>query len=173
MIKEKKYFSRKRKVVAAAITILAVAAAFFSICILSHPYRLTVRNAEDGSLYSSYPLDEGEWFSITFIHSVNKSPVTDCYQIKNHSMYVEKTVYYGFGAGVQTEIEPGQKLEYGDDGSMIVSGFDLKMSDLTYFVGTVSDHTLVVNDGKEISLRELCGKNSRVRFQYERVWFWE
>ena len=36
---------------------------------------------------------------------------------------------------------------------MIVSGFDREMPDLTYFVGTVSDHTLTVNDGEPVSLR--------------------
>ena len=75
-----------------------------------------------------------------------------------------KTVYYGFGAGVQTELEEGQKLEYGDDGSMIITGFDRKMDDLVYFVGTVSDHILTLEDGEEISLRDLCGRNAMVRF---------
>ena len=78
-----------------------------------------------------------------------------------------KTVYYGFGAGVQTELEEGQKLEYGDDGSMIITGFDRKMDDLIYFVGTVSDHMLTLQEGEEISLRDLCGRNAMVRFSLE------
>ncbi|NLE26319.1 MAG: DUF1850 domain-containing protein, partial [Clostridiaceae bacterium] len=65
--------------------------------------------------------------------------------------------------GVQTEIEEGQTLEYGEDGSMIISGFDRPMDDLSYIVGTVSDHILEIN-GNSVSLRELSGRNTTVRF---------
>jgi len=130
---------------------------------------LTLRNAETGEVYAQYPVSDGDWFSIGFIHSVNKSPLTDYYEVQGDKIYVEKTVYYGFGAGVQTQIEDGQTLEYGEDGSMIVSGFHKEIPDLVYIVGTVSDHILVVNDGEEISLRELCGRHSKVRFSIEKT----
>ena len=93
---------------------------------------------------------------------------TDYYEIRPDGIYVVKTVYYGFGAGVQTQLEEGQKLEYGEDGSMIITGFDRRMDDLVYFVGTVSDHTLTLNDNQQFSLRDLCGRNAKVRFRYER-----
>ena len=71
-----------------------------------------------------------------------------------------------FRSGVQTEILEGQTLTYGEHGEMIVSGFNLEMPHLSYIVGTVSDHVLTLN-GQEISLRELCGKNSTVAFSCE------
>jgi len=111
-------------------------------------------------------VSEGDEFSVGFIHSVNKSPLTDVYQIKDHKIYVVRTIYYGFGAGVQTEIEDGQTLEYGENGEMIVSGFDQEMSHLSYIVGTVSDHVLTIH-GDEVSLREKCGRNSTVEFTCE------
>lgn len=132
---------------------------------------LVLRNADTGTVYGRYALADGDTFSVTFVHSVNKSPVMDCYQIKERAIYVEQTVYYNFGAGVQTQLEDSETLTYGEDGSMIVSGFDREMSDLIYFVGTVSDHTLVVKDGDPISLRDLCGRSSKVRFVYQFCWF--
>lgn len=96
---------------------------------------LVLRNADTGQYYGRYAMDEGDWFSVSFVHSVNKSPVTDCYQIRDRAIYVEKTIYYDFGAGVQTQLEGEETLSYGEDGSMIVSGFDREMPDLTYFVG--------------------------------------
>ncbi len=128
---------------------------------------LVLSSVKTGEEYARYPVRVSDTFSVGFIHSVNKSPVTDFYEIRSDGIYVVKTVYYGFGAGVQTQIEEGQKLEYGDDGSMIVTGFDQKMEDLIYFVGTVSDHTLTLDDGSKISLRDLCGKNAMVRFTVE------
>ena len=109
----------------------------------------------------------GDVFSIEFIHSVNKSPVIDYFEIREDGIYGIKTVYYGFGAGVPTELEEGQELSYGEDGSMIISGFELKMSSLIYRVGTVSDHILCLEEGTEISLRDLCGRNARVAFRFE------
>jgi len=150
--------------VAAVVCITAVVAAtaFF----LRGSGYLVLTNARTGEEYARYRVHDGDWFSVMFIHSVNKSPLTDFYTLRDGSIYVEKTIYYGFGAGVQTELEEGQTLEYGDDGSMIVSGFDKEIPDLLYIVGTVSDHTLVVNGGEEISLRDLCGRNALVRFAY-------
>lgn len=117
-------------------------------------------------MYGRYKVADGDEFSIGFVHSVNKSPLTDVYEIREHRIYVVRTIYFGFGAGVQTELLDGQTLTYGDDGEMIISGFDQEMTHLSYIVGTVSDHVLTVHD-KNISLRELCGRNSTVEFTCE------
>lgn len=162
------HFVNKRSKAAAVIAFAAIAAVILILWSMFFGSRhLVLRNALTGEKYASYPIEEGDIFSIGFIHSVNKSPLTDYYEVRGKDIYVVKTVYYGFGAGVQTEIEEGQTLSYGDDGSMIVTGFDKKIDPLTYFVGTVSDHTLRINDGEDISLRELCGRNARVSFYIE------
>lgn len=144
---------------------VAIAASVFIIRHISAPV-LVIRDGDTGKELSSYPVRDGDEFSITFIHSVNKSPVTDVYKIRGKDIFVERTIYYAFGAGVQTEIEEGQSLEYGEDGSMIVSGFNRRMERLSYIVGTVSDHILKVGE-RTVSLRELCGKNTAIRFSCE------
>ena len=151
-------------IIAAVIgcVLITMAAAFF---IDSRSRTLVLSNAKTGEVYARYPLKIGDTFGISFIHSVNKSPLTDYYEIRKDGIYVVKTVYYGFGAGVQTQLEGNEELSYGDDGSMIVTGFDRKMNDLIYIVGTVSDHTLIINDTTRISLRDLCGRNAMVRFE--------
>ncbi len=150
----------------AAATVLLVAVLAAAFLYPKADGSLVLLDAESGEEFSRYPVRYGDGFSIGFIHSVNKSPVTDYYEIRRDGIYVVKTVYYGFGAGVQTELEGGETLEYGDDGSMIVSGFNRKMDNLIYFVGTVSDHTLTVRR-REISLRGLCGRNAMVRIVFE------
>ncbi len=150
--------------VAAAILFLAVAAVFLHV----QAGYLTLRDPDSGQVYARYRMRVGDTFSIGFIHSVNNSPVTDFYEIREDGIYVVKTVYYGFGAGVQTELEEGQTLSYGDDGSMIISGFDRRMDPLTYIVGTVSDHVLTLQGKREVSLRDTCGRNAKVSFSFER-----
>lgn len=147
------------------MVVVAIAASVFILRHIS-TLVLVIRDGDTGKELSSYPVRDGDEFSITFVHSVNKSPVTDVYKIRGKDIFVERTIYYAFGAGVQTEIEEGQSLEYGEDGSMIVTGFNRRMERLSYIVGTVSDHILKVGE-QTVSLRELCGKNTAIRFYCE------
>jgi hypothetical protein len=154
-------FSAAALVVAAAVFIVAGAGSHSA-------YRLVLQNADTGEIYASYPMEPGDVFSVEFIHSVNRSPVRDFYEIRpDGDIYVIQTNYYGFGAGVQTELNPGERLEYGDDGSMQVKNINIRIPALIYIVGTVSDHTLFIS-GTQVSLRELCGKNSKVAFVVSR-----
>ncbi|MEA4934582.1 MAG: DUF1850 domain-containing protein, partial [Lawsonibacter sp.] len=128
---------------------------------------LVLSNGDTGQEYARYRLKQGEEFSITFIHSVNKTPVTDCYDVgQDGKIYLRKTVYYDFGAGVPFDLDEGETLSYAEDGAMVISGIDRTIPDFYIFVGTVSDHTLSLG-GKEISLRDLCGRNSKVHITYE------
>lgn len=156
----------KRNFRAAAAVIILVAAALVLVSVFRAGSYLTLRDADSGRVYARYRVSDGDEFSVGFVHSVNKSPVVDFYEIHDQNIYVVKTVYYGFGAGVETELGTGETLTYGADGSMIVSGFDREMTELRYFVGTVSDHTLTIG-AQSISLRDLCGRNSPVAFSCE------
>ncbi len=156
----------KRIAIVAVIMFLIITAIFVVSDCYSRDWYLTLRSGDTGEIYAQYSVKEGDTFSIGFVHSVNKTPVTDVYEVRDHQIYVIRTIYYDFGAGVQTILEDGQSLRYGEDGEMIVEGFDREMPDLSYIVGTVSDHTLTF-DGREISLRNLCGKNAAVSFSIE------
>lgn len=156
---------KKLKTFTMAAIMVAIIAAVVTFSLGSGDY-LVLRNGDTGVEYARFRVSEGDEFSVMFIHSVNQYPLTDVYQIRDHKIYVIRTIYNNFGAGVQTEIEEGQTLEYGENGEMIVSGFNREMPYLSYIVGTVSDHTLTIH-GKEISLRELCGRNSKVEFSCE------
>ena len=138
-------------------------------------FYLTLRNRDTGEVYARYKMGEGDRFSVTFIHSVNKYPLTDTYEIENKTIYVEETTYCSFGAGVQTELNPGETLSkvYIDrpdyqGWAMVIGNIHQDRTNVGYIVGTVSDHVLNVN-GEDVSLRDLCGKNAPVRFNYE---FW-
>lgn len=141
---------------------VTITASVFLLFIFSTPC-LILKNGATAEVIRFFPVQDGGEFSVTFIHSVNQSPVTDVYQIRKGGIYVVRTIYYAFGAGVQTELEEGQRLEYGEDGAMIITGIDRRLERLSYIVGTVSDHILQIN-GEEISLRQLCGRNATVQF---------
>lgn len=158
------YFTKSstRKIVLAA-TALILSAVVVGVFFLYPKQTYLEIISEEHHVYQKFPVEDGTEFSVMFIHSVNKSPVEDFYRIEGKDIYVVKTKYDSFGAGVQTKIEEGQTLSYTEDGSMVVSGFHQKIPRLAYVVGMVSDHVLTIN-GEKISLRNLCGKGSYIEF---------
>ena len=124
---------------------------------------LLLSDAESGRVYARLPLQDGESFSVTFRHSVNKSDVTEIYQRRGREIWLTGCVYYDFGAGVAEVLDPSWTLEIGENGEMILGNIEMRMSDLSYIVGTVYDHILDIG-GERIVLNELCGRNAKVHF---------
>ena len=147
----------------AAAAILVVAAlALLGLFLLRAP-KLVLSDQDSGRVFARLPLQDGDSFSVTFRHSVNKSDVTEIYQRRGKEIWLTGCVYYGFGAGVAEELDPSWTLETGENGEMILGNIEMKMNDLSYIVGTVYDHILDIG-GEKIILNELCGKNARVHF---------
>ena len=147
----------------AAAAILVVAAVAVSVFFFLRESGLVLSNDENGRVFARLPLKDGDSFSVTFRHSVNKSDVTEIYQRRGREIWLTGCVYYSFGAGVAEELDPSWTLEMGENGEMILGNIEMKMNDLIYIVGTVYDHILEIN-GEKIVLNELCGKNAKVHF---------
>lgn len=79
---------------------------------------------------------------------------------------VYETLYYAFGAGVQSELADGQTLTKTDDGGMVVGNINTVMTNLIYSISPVYDHILTIN-GQEISLKELCGDANQIILEYK------
>ena len=103
--------------------------------------------------------EEGSTFSVTFLHSVNKSDVCETYCVEGGSIYVESCEYSAFGAGVAAQVEPGQTLTHTPDGHMLLSGIHREIPSLSYIVGTIYDHYLDI-DGQTINLRSCAAKTA-------------
>ena len=67
---------KKKFVIGATAAILIVAVVAIIISISASP-SLVLKNKDTGKVYMKIPINDGEEFSVTFVHSVNQSPVTD------------------------------------------------------------------------------------------------
>ena len=121
---------------------------------------LTIVNTDSGKVYDRKLIELNGEFSIEFIHSVNQSPVCETFRIEGNEIKPASVRFYSFGAGMQTELEEGLRMNRDDD-AFIITGFNSSFTELNYIVGTVSDHILYVN-GERISLRDLCGRNAHI-----------
>jgi hypothetical protein len=103
---------------------------------------------ESGKIFAEYRITDETEFAVEFVHSVNKSPVKDIFRVKGKVIQPEETVFSAFGAGMQTDLAPGQTLVQNEDGTMSITGFSQSYNELRYIVGTVSDHILCINNEK-------------------------
>lgn len=146
---------------------LGIAVALLGILWLNRGMELVLRNFETGEVYARYSVQPGDECSIEFRHSVNKTPVRDVYQITEDGRFHNiRCIYYGFGAGVQTQLEEGETLSY-QDGAMVIDNIQKYSDQLTYSLIPISTHVLRV--GEEIvSLPELVGGEAVLSLAIER-----
>lgn len=155
-----KFFKNTVFIIAAASMIVA---AIILITLKNKP-TLILSDADTGKVYATFAFDYDDTFSVSFIHSVNQSEVIDYFKRgDNNKIICFKNKFHSFGAGMPESWPDGVTIETTHDG-IIVNNLDIVLDDVTYVVGTVSDHILTVNN-KTISLSELCGKNSEVLFK--------
>jgi len=160
-----------KKYTAATFVVVAVIflMTFLSVQAVSSPVvqYLVMTNAYTGELYFKEPLEEDGIFSISYTHSVNKTNVEEFYQLdQDGTLYLFKALYRSFGAGVATEIEPGQTLVYDNAGNMIIEGIHYPIQNLVYKVGTVSDPLIHIG-GNIWHMKELAPSLTSVRFTIE------
>lgn len=108
---------------------------------------LALRDSRGNTLFSSQ-LADGSQFAIRYIHSVALSPVRDYFIIKNNRIFLDKTVYKDFGAGLPTFPEKGQTMR-AQNGKVIIEGFNRDVTGFALRVGRIANHTLLLFPEKE------------------------
>jgi len=160
---------RKRFITRAGAVIIALAAVALTSILMRVPY-LTLSN--DYEVLFKTRMSEGEEFSVSFIHSVNISPVTEIFQIRDGGIVLYAVEFETFGAGMPSELELGQTLVRLDGGGMRIEGFDRVMDGPRYLIGHATEHTLHIGE-TEIPLKTLEAPGRPVLFAFERLNIWQ
>ena len=152
-----------------AATALCVVAVILALVIISGKQLFTdpvqcvvMTDAETDEVYFQQPLEADGVFSVSYIHSVNKSNVEEYYRLEDDELYLFRARYRAFGAGVATELEEGQTLSY-EDGYMIIENIHYQIPDLVYRVGTVSDPLIHIGE-QTWHMKDLAPELTSVRF---------
>ena len=113
------------------------------------------------------PMGEGDEFAIRYTHSVAQSPVEDWFSVEDGIIYLEKTVYQDFGAGLPHNADEGQIMDFGG-GRISISDFHRALPAFDLRVGRTANHTLLLeqDDGttREIPLNTLIKPGQAVTF---------
>lgn len=125
---------------------------------------------KDGSALATFPVAEGRCFGIRYLHSVARSPVEDWFSVTDGCIYLEKTIYQDFGAGLPHMPQEGQRM-YTEKGHIVISGFHRRLPRFDLRVGRIAQHTLLLPqpDGscREIPLRKIAPPGSALTFSIE------
>lgn len=151
---------RKLLAIAIAAVVLLTAAVAVILAAVYSSTKLVICDRDSENVYAEYDIIDGEEFSISFIHSVNITEVTDVYYADGDTIVCDKCIYSSFGAGMPTEWEEDWQVSYEGD-KITISGLDIRQKEVTYIVGTVYDHILHIGN-EDIVLNELCGKNAEI-----------
>lgn len=137
--------------------VLWVAPHLFSSVQAQDVQRLVLRDSSGRELFSR-PAPDGSEFAIRYRHSVALSPVEDWFSVSGGCIYLEKTVYQDFGAGLPHQPGPGQRM-YTENGKVVISGYHMALPSFDVRVGRVANHTLLLPEEgggqKEIPLNSL------------------
>ncbi|AOY76494.1 DUF1850 domain-containing protein [Clostridium formicaceticum] len=97
---------------------------------------------------------------IDYTHSVEKTSVRDVFEIgRNHHFLLIRTEYSSFGAGLPTDNFGEFKVV---DGIFINSGINQELSNISLRVGRIANHSLVLEDGRHIYLKDYAEGGSLV-----------
>ena len=155
----KTYAATALCVVAVILALVAISGRF----LFADPVQCVVMtDAETDEVYFQQPLEADGVFSVSYIHSVNKSNVEEYYRLEDDELYLFRARYRAFGAGVATELEEGQTLSY-EDGYMIIENIHYQIPNLVYRVGTVSDPLIHIGE-QTWHMKELAPELTSVRF---------
>ncbi|MBB4929690.1 hypothetical protein F4561_000510 [Lipingzhangella halophila] len=144
---------------ATRVRIVAVAATGLAATALLWPVWPAVSVEGDDAELGVVPLDPGESFTLSFVHSLDKLPVEDVYEIRDGRIVQEATRVREFGAGMGHI--PGRGEGHAEGEWWVVSGIDEPIDDFRVLVGSPgTDHRLVYPGG-EVSLTR-CWAGERV-----------
>ena len=130
--------------------------------------QLRVYSAGDGRTVICRPVHPADSFTVTYTHSVNKSPVTDYFVITGtYEIMVTKTRFFSYGAGIP-EPEPGQKIRT-KDGYIEISNIDRILPSYRLFIGLFADHRLTFAGEPTLHLAELAQPQTTLVFEIRRA----
>ena len=154
-----------KKSIMLAGTIIFLAIIIFFIPLFN---RFAISNGNDGNVVYLGNVEDFENFYISFIHSVNKTPVNEYYRIENEKFVVYKTTFYSYGAGMPDGSEnPNAEIKF-VDGTIEIDNINRELNKFTVLVGTVAGHTLHVKN-LSFELDKYVESRNQALFQIKRV----
>lgn len=130
---------------------------------------LEISDRKAGQVLALAPVHVGERFTISFTHSIAKTPVDEIFVIApGREMIVTETIYESFGAGLPFDTENAEQHLITENGKYRLTNLDRHLPEFLMAVGTVANHQLLIN-GKQIPFVQFAqpGQSVRIRVRMQ------
>lgn len=125
----------------------ALAAAFVAASALcacsSQDVQIVVSNQESGEVYYTMPATDGTKIELSWIHSIEKEPWIEIYEIDEGKLFLQEIILEGYGAGVPSD--PGGVTTI-ENGVIHTRDIHRELPELRWVHSHNTSHTLVVGD---------------------------
>lgn len=132
------------------------------IFLLNQPLKIIIEDMSTEEKLFVQNIEYGEHFAVNYIHSVERSPVSEVFEVRSDGIYTMESHTESFGAGMPYE---GEDVEI-DDGKFIIKNINRKVHGGTLRIrpSSVFPHHIVIGD-KDILISEAPykGKNLEVK----------
>lgn len=133
---------------------------------------LVVQNERTKEILLALPVADGEAVNIKFTHSVNLSPVIDCYQISGKALILQSTIFKTYGAGIPILDDGlGKSFKQTENGFQI-SEIDLPRTKVPVMLQMVPDHRILYRE-KEIRLLDVAKSGTVISIEVDNLSFIE
>ncbi len=153
-------------VIGSALIVLILAG-----CLWPGQLYLEIRAQQGGGLLSAGPVQNGSIVTLRFTHSVAKRPVDELWEVSSEKVLILRdTIYDSFGAGLPTDLGPGEAMAV-QGGWIRIYNMDRVLPSVNLAVGTVADHYLFYG-AQQLRLGELIAPGTLIRIEVTKRPFW-
>jgi len=158
------YFMKPRWEIIAIIFVV-ILAAFFSNYRIAHTRYLHVTNSDQREFLLPVPDRE---FTLSFIHSVQKTPVYEMYYIDDdNNLILKETRYYSLGVGLPFTAENGHFSN--ENGEFRITGLNRKFPSISIMVSPIPGHVIIIGD-KEYPLLSFTKPEESINIKAVEKW---
>ncbi|ERG96210.1 DUF1850 domain-containing protein [Haloquadratum walsbyi] len=153
------YTTTVRFVIGLGIIVLIVASVGTSI---APGFVLIVEDADTEETYIHQPVTNGTTFSIEYTHSVEKTRVSDEYQVSGQQLINTRMEFESYGWGLPTSVSVTNR-----NGTFVYEPSDpiTTMSELFLSPGRIANHTLIVSDQRYSLITQTNANDVRIHIE--------
>lgn len=108
------------------------------------PFSLIFADGESDQVFRTIPVEAGDSFSIVFIHSVHRTPVTDYFYIDGEgTIILYKTTFDTYGVGMPYETDHHFYIE---GHLFVIDEINEPFATLPYRVASFTEHVLTIGE---------------------------
>ncbi|WP_237605578.1 DUF1850 domain-containing protein [Salinicoccus sp. ID82-1] len=165
VVRDIKKTLQRRNVFLALVGLIIIAVILLYIL---RPEYMVISDMETDEVLYSAAVEEGERFAVTYIHSVERSPVKEVFEVRGTDVYTMESHTESFGAGMPYE---GDEVEM-KDGVFIIRNINRRVHGgvLRIRPSSVFPHHIQVGDDR-ITLSEAPYKGRNLEVKVIRTYF--